>query len=75
MFFKHGNWKDFFFYLPIEDLIQSRQKEYYYALNKADFLAECSCFVSLLLENIMNSLKEMTVVESITDQVSDQVTD
>lgn len=27
-----GKWKELFFWLPIEELIQSRQKEYYEAL-------------------------------------------
>lgn len=30
-----GQWKDVFFWLPIEELIQSRQKEYYDALGQA----------------------------------------
>lgn len=30
-----GKWKELFFWLPIEELIQSRQKEYYDALGAA----------------------------------------
>lgn len=70
-----GNWKELFFWLPIEELIQSRQKEYYDALGTADRQADSTGFVELMLEIIRDSLKEVTVVGRITDQDSDQVTD
>lgn len=70
-----GKWKDLFFWLPIEELIQSRQKEYYDALGAADKQADSAGFVELMLEIIRDSLKEMTVVGRSTDQDSDQVTD
>ena len=69
-----GKWKELFFWLPVEELIQTRQKEYYDALNMADSLADSSCFVELMLEIIRDSLKEMSVAGSVTDQVSDQDT-
>ena len=69
-----GNWKGLFFWIPVEELIQTRQKEYYDALNMADSLADSSCFVELMLEIIRDSLKEMSVAGSVTDQVSDQDT-
>lgn len=31
-----GNWNEIFFWLPIEELIRSRQEEYYQALGKSD---------------------------------------
>ena len=70
-----GKWKDLFFWLPIEELIQSRQKEYYDALGAADKEADSAGFVELMLEIIRDSLKEITVVGRTTDQDSDQVTD
>lgn len=70
-----GKWKDLFFWLPIEELIQSRQKEYYHALGVADKQADSAGFVELMLEIIRDSLKEVTVVGRSTDQDSDQVTD
>lgn len=70
-----GKWKELFFWLPIEDLIQLRQKEYYDALGMADKQADSAGFVELMLEIIMDSLKEVTVVGRSTDQDSDQVTD
>ena len=70
-----GKWKELFFWLPIEDLIQSRQQEYYDALGVADKQADSAGFVELMLEIIRDSLAKMTVVGRSTDQVSDQVTD
>lgn len=68
-----GKWKELFFWLPIEELIQSRQKEYYDALGMADKQADSAGFVELMLEIIRDSLKEVTVVGRSTDQDSDQV--
>ena len=70
-----GQWKELFFWLPVEELIQSRQKDYYEAFNQANSVGESSCFVSLMLEIIRDSLKEMSVAGSVTDQVSDQDAD
>lgn len=70
-----GKWKELFFWLPIEELIQSRQKEYYDALGVADRQADSAGFVELMLEIIRDSLKEITVVGRPTDQDSSQVTD
>mgnify|MGYP000865547575 FL=1 len=70
-----GKWKELFFWLPIEELIQSRQKEYYDALAAADKQADSAGFVELILEIIRDSLKEVTVVGRSTGQDSDQVTD
>ncbi len=70
-----GKWKERFFWLPVEELIQSRQKDYYEAFNQANSVGESSCFVSLMLEIIRDSLKEMSVDGSVTDQVNDQDTD
>lgn len=70
-----GKWKEMFFWLPIEELIQSRQKEYYDALSAADKQANSAGFVELMLEIIRDSLTEITVVGRSTVQDSDQVTD
>lgn len=70
-----GKWKELFFWLPIEELIRSRQKEYYDALAAADKQADSARFVELMLEIILDSLKELTVVGDSSDQVTDQVTD
>ena len=70
-----GQWKELFFWLPIEELIQSRQKEYYDSLGVADKMADSAVFVELMLEIIRDTLKDTTVVGHSTDQDSDQVTD
>lgn len=70
-----GKWKEMFFWLPIEELIQSRQKEYYDALGAADKQADSAGFVELILEIIRDSLTEITVIGRSTDRDSDQVTD
>ena len=70
-----GKWKELFFWLPIEELIQSRQKEYYDALGVADKQADSAGFVELMLEIIRDSLREITVVGRFYSQDNDQVTD
>lgn len=70
-----GNWKELFFWLPVEELIQSRQKEYYDALGKADKIADSAVFVELMMEIIRDILKDTTVVGRSTDQDADQDTD
>lgn len=70
-----GKWKELFFWLPVEELIQSRQQEYYDVLGSADRQADCTEFAELMLEIIRDSLKEVTVVGRAADQVSDQDTD
>lgn len=70
-----GKWRELFFWLPMEELIQSRQKEYYEALGVADMQADSAGFVELMLEIIRDSLLEITVVGSSSDQDSDQVND
>lgn len=70
-----GNWKELFFWLPIEELIRSRQREYYDALGAADRLADSAGFVELMLCIIRDTLMDITVVGRGTDQDSDQDTD
>lgn len=57
-----GNWNEIFFWLPIEELIRSRQEEYYQALGKSDEQGESSPFVEFMLKVILDTLKETTVV-------------
>lgn len=70
-----GKWKELFFWLPIEELIQSRQKEYYEELKRADMSADSAGFVHLMLKIIRECLTEVSTVGSYTDQVGDQVAD
>lgn len=57
-----GQWKEIFYWLPIEDLIRLRQAEYYDALGKADRDADSAVFVELMLEIILDTVKEIVVV-------------
>jgi len=57
-----GQWKELFYWLPIEELIRTRQKEYYDALGKSDKEADSSAFVELMLEIIADTLKQITIV-------------
>ncbi|EFW38189.1 Fic family protein [Treponema phagedenis F0421] len=59
-----AQWKDLFFWLPIEELIKARQQEYYDALGAADNTADSAGFVELMLEIICESLKEIYNTES-----------
>ncbi len=71
-----GVWKEMFFWLPVEELIQSRQSDYYEAFNESGRVADCAVFVELMLEIIRDSLRDITVVGNATDQVkpsTDQV--
>ncbi|MGP1569648.1 MAG: Fic family protein, partial [Eubacteriales bacterium] len=58
-----GNWNPLFFWLPIEELIQSGQQEYYDALATADRQADSTAFVELMLEIIRDSLLEISMPE------------
>ena len=57
-----GKWKKIFFWLPVEELIQERQKEYYAALQEADKTSDSAVFVELMLEIIKDSLKNISIV-------------
>ena len=54
-----AQWKPFFAWLPIEELIAKRQQEYYQALQQADASNDSSCFIAMILEVIRDVLKEM----------------
>lgn len=56
-----GQWKALFYWLPIEDLIRSRQREYYAALGRSDRDADSTAFVELMLEIISDTLRQTTV--------------
>lgn len=58
-----GKWNEMFYWLPIEELIQTRQHEYYYAFQKSGEEKDCSFFVELILEIILETLKQITVID------------
>ena len=57
-----GKWNELFFWLPVEELIKDRQKDYYNALGKSDKEADSCLFVELILEIILDTIKETEVV-------------
>lgn len=67
-----GQWRELFYWLPIEDLIRTRQNEYYDALGKADKEGDSSEFVQMMLQVIHDTLVDY---EDGTDQDNDQETD
>lgn len=54
-----GAYNEVFYWLPVEELIQSRQKDYYDALATSDKNADAAYFVELILELILEALKEL----------------
>ena len=54
-----AQWRPFFAWLPIEEFVARRQKEYYQALQVADSEANCECFVRLMMEVIRDVLREL----------------
>ncbi len=64
-----GKWNEIFYWLPIEELICSRQQEYYDALGKSDRESDSSAFVELMLEIILDTLRETTVVGNTDEAV------
>ena len=57
-----GRWRELFYWLPMEELIKERQREYYDALGQSDRTGECSRFVELILEIIRDTLVQMEVI-------------
>ncbi len=53
-----GSWRNVFYFLPIEELIRTRQEGYYYALGKSDSQSNSSVFVEFMLEIIDDTLKD-----------------
>lgn len=62
-----GRWNEIFYWLPVEELIRSRQQEYYDALNKSDRESDSSTFVEFMLEILLDTLKETTIVGDASD--------
>ena len=68
-----GNWKSYFYFLPVESLIKERQQEYYATLSATDKAGDITGFVEFILTAIADSLQEMSESDQVNDQVSDQV--
>src|SRR5574344_1751804 len=69
-----GQWKNLFFWLPVEELIRSRQTQYYLTLREADKTSDSTGFIELMLRIIQDALREIEQTQT-TDQVTDQESD
>lgn len=69
-----GAWNEIFYWLPIEELIRSRQQEYYDALGESDREADSAPFVELMLGIILDTLEATSVVGS-TDKDAHEAVD
>ncbi len=70
-----GKWNEFFYWLPIEELIRERQNEYYQALDTSNKNANCTPFVESMLCIILDSLNSLDNTDQACDQVDDQACD
>ncbi len=60
-----GQWRDLFYWLPVEELIRSRQQEYYEALGQSDRTGQSTPFVAFMLQIIYDSIKNISVVGAV----------
>lgn len=65
-----GKWNELFYWLPVEELIHSRQKEYYDAIGRSTEETDCAPFVELMLDIILDTLRNTDVVGT-TDEGPD----
>lgn len=57
-----GKWNELFYWMPVEELIRTRQQQYYEALGKSDRDSDSCTFVELMLEILLDTLKDTLVV-------------
>lgn len=57
-----GKWNELFYWMPVEELIRTRQQQYYDALGKSDRDSDSCTFVELMLEILLDTLKDTLVV-------------
>lgn len=70
-----GHWNEIFYWLPVEELIRSRQNEYYEALGKSDSDADSSAFAAFLLQVILDTLQNTAVVGNGEEEQTDPLID
>ncbi len=63
-----AKWKKIFYWLPIEELVRTRQEEYYETLGKSDEEANSTVFVEFMLEVIYDTLIEIDVLRESNNQ-------
>jgi Fic family protein len=68
-----SRWKPLFAFLPVETVIRNRQAEYYQALATSGSAGNSTVFVEFLMAAILEALKENSLTDQVTGQVTDQV--
>lgn len=57
-----GQWNEIFYWLPVEELIQNRQEEYYIAFRRANATGNCTEFIEFMLQVISDTLRDVDEV-------------
>ena len=70
-----SQWNELFAWLPIEELIRERQQEYYDALAAADSKADCTGFVELMMNIILDALTALDKTDPVSDPDTDPVSE
>jgi len=76
-----SQWQDMFEYLPVESVIKDQQDAYYRALSESDRSGESTNFIVFMLNALLKTMKEVSLMhqqehkpsDQVNDQVSDQV--
>lgn len=63
-----GRWQPLFEYLPVENMIFSRQQEYYQAIARSSGEADSRAFIDFMLQVIYDSLKERKFADVLKDR-------
>jgi hypothetical protein len=68
-----SRWKPALAWLPVESVIQKRQKEYYRALAAVDKAGHSTVFIEFILSALLQALREISPSDQVRDQVTNQV--
>ena len=66
-------WKPLFADVPVESLVYARQSEYYEAIRKSSSKGESTPFIVLMLEAILEAVRDFSTTDQESDHVTDQV--
>lgn len=65
-------WKPVFAWLPVETIVKEHQQDYYAAMAKSDADANCTPFITFMLQCLKEALQEMVKSNQKANQKSDQ---
>lgn len=69
-----AKWKEYFLWLPVENMIYEKQEEYYNAINESTKQGESTYFIEFMLETIKDAMLELQVTNQVTNQATNQAT-